>query len=95
MIIPIPSIQTEVGTWATKNFGADRPAYQRLLGAMEELGELSHAHLKEEQNIRGTEDHVADAKDAIGDIVIYLMDYCTRCLITGLWVASSPSGSSM
>jgi len=43
---------------------------------MEEAGELAHAHLKEEQNIRREEDHVANARDAVGDVVIFLMDYC-------------------
>lgn len=43
---------------------------------MEELGELCHAHLKQEQGIRGTAaQHEAKAKDAIGDILIYLADY--------------------
>jgi NTP pyrophosphatase (non-canonical NTP hydrolase) len=44
---------------------------------MEELGELAHAHLKQEQGIRSNEDHDAAARDAIGDVVIYLMDYCS------------------
>lgn len=69
-------IQNQVAEWATRNFGSDRPAYQRLLGAVEEIGELAHAHLKQEQNIRVGEDHEAGAKDAIGDVVIYLLDYC-------------------
>jgi len=47
-----------------------------LLGLIEELGELAHSHLKEQQGIRTSEDHVAKAKDAIGDIVIFLADYC-------------------
>lgn len=46
---------------------------------MEELGELTHSHLKQLQGIRGTpEEHVAKAKDAVGDIIVYLADYCTR-----------------
>ena len=50
---------------------------------MEELGELAHAHLKERvpaervMGIRGTAaEHQAHARDAVGDIIIYLADYC-------------------
>jgi NTP pyrophosphatase (non-canonical NTP hydrolase) len=36
-----------------------------------------HAHLKEVQDIRGTAaEHQAKAKDSIGDIIVYLADYC-------------------
>lgn len=75
--ISLSSLQGEVQVWVKKNFG-DEPAHRALLGAFEELGELSHAHLKMEQGIRTTEDHVAAAKDAIGDTIIYLADYCNR-----------------
>lgn len=45
-----------------------------VLGCVEELGELAHAHLKKSQSIRGTaEEHDANAKDAIGDLSVYLM----------------------
>lgn len=72
-------LQTEVAAWATENFGPDRPSYQRLLGAAEELGELCHAHLKSEQKIRGTVSEFKLKKiDAVADIIIYLADYCTR-----------------
>lgn len=67
-------LQDEQKPWVLHNFG-ERPAWMPLLGAMEELGELAHAHLKEAQGIRNTEDHVANAKDAIADIIIYLADY--------------------
>lgn len=62
--------------WAIYNFG-EHPAWQPLLGVVEELGELAHAHLKAEQGIRTTEDHSAAKRDAVADIVIYLMDYCS------------------
>lgn len=70
-------LQKEQAEWALKNFG-DAPSHQPLLGVGEEVGELMHAHLKSEQKIRINQDHMADKKDAIGDIVIYLADYCTR-----------------
>jgi NTP pyrophosphatase (non-canonical NTP hydrolase) len=74
----LTQLQAEVGEWAKKNFG-DQPSYRQILGAMEELGELAHAQLKSEQGIRGSQEkHDADAKDAVADVVIYLVDYCYR-----------------
>ena len=74
----IAQLQSEVKEWATRNFPDNKP-YHCLLGAVEEIGELSHAHLKEEQSIRGESiDHVTAAKDAVGDTIIYLTDYCNR-----------------
>jgi NTP pyrophosphatase (non-canonical NTP hydrolase) len=70
----------EVREWADYNFG-DIPSEQPVLGVIEELGELSHAHLKTLQGIRNNEDHFAAKKDAVGDILIYLADYCGRALI--------------
>ena len=69
-------LQEQQVAWVKHNFG-ERPAYHPLLGAVEELGELAHAHLKSEQGIRTTEDHAANAKDAVADIIIFLSDYCT------------------
>jgi len=70
-------LQDEQRPWAVHNFPGREPG-DPLLGAVEELGELCHAHLKRKQGIRGTpaELEVA-AKDAVADIVIYLADYCT------------------
>lgn len=64
--------------WCNYNFPNQTP-HAALLGMMEELGELSHAVLKEQQGIRGTpEEHKAAKEDAIGDIVIYMADFCTK-----------------
>lgn len=53
--------------------------HRPLLGVSEEVGELCHAHLKAEQKIRGEElKHIEDKIDAIGDIIIYLLDYCEQ-----------------
>lgn len=68
-------LQTEVKEWSERNFPNNK-VHQPLLGALEELGELAHAHLKQEQGIRGDQ-HAAKA-DAVGDIIIYLADYCAR-----------------
>jgi NTP pyrophosphatase (non-canonical NTP hydrolase) len=71
-------LQTEVAEWANRNFEANK-SWHPLLGMMEELGELSHAYLKAEQGIRGTAaEHSAAKRDALGDIVIYMADYCSR-----------------
>lgn len=67
-------MQRELYDWDKKNFGG-QPSYRSLLGATEEIGELAHAHLKEEQGIRES-NYEEDAKDAIGDTIIYLTNYC-------------------
>jgi len=75
-----PDIQAENKEWAWRNFGGSDVAapWQPLLGAVEELGELAHAYLKRHQGIRLDENHTDAIKDAVGDIVIYLMDFCNR-----------------
>lgn len=67
--------QRDVHAWSLKNFGL-QPSYRQLLGVTEEIGELCHAHLKIEQGIRGATRN--DIKDAVGDIVVYLADYCAQ-----------------
>lgn len=70
-------LQQQQRAWVRHNFPS-RHDYYSLLGVVEELGELSHAHLKMRQGIRGTKaEHEAAAKDAVGDLVIFLADYCT------------------
>lgn len=71
------NLQKLVADWQDYNFGPQAP-YRQLLGVAEEFGELCHAQLKLEQGIRGTpEEHKAAAKDAVGDILIFLSNYCT------------------
>jgi NTP pyrophosphatase (non-canonical NTP hydrolase) len=71
-------LQSEVAHWSARNFPNGRD-WHCLLGIQEELGELSHAYLKREQGIRGTrEEHTEAIKDAIGDLVVYLADFCAR-----------------
>ena len=70
-------LQRQQEPWVSHNFG-DRPAHVPLLGALEELGELAHAHIKGEQGIRHTPEEIAAMKrDALGDVIIYLADYAT------------------
>ena len=70
------TLQEEVHNWRNDNFPISNDT-EMLLGVTEELGELAHAHLKQMQNIRVNENHNANIKDAIGDIVIFLMGYCS------------------
>lgn len=71
-------LQAEVGEWSRRNFPNNTPN-DPFEGLVEEVGELAHARLKARQGIRGTkEEHEAAEKDAVGDIVIYLADYCER-----------------
>lgn len=73
----IKYLQTEQAVWSERNFGK-HDYHHPLMGVVEEVGELHHAILKQEQGIRGTHaEHEEAAKDAVGDIVIYLADVCT------------------
>lgn len=74
--ITFRTLQLEVSEWANRNFGS-RDQNDPLLGAVEEIGELCHAVLKAKQGIRGTaEQHQEAAKDAVGDVIVYLADFC-------------------
>ena len=70
----IREIQEKQKAWQEKNFG-ESPSYHSLLGISEEVGELCHAHLKEEQGIRTDQDHLNEIKDALGDIFIFCCSY--------------------
>jgi hypothetical protein len=63
----------ERNVWVAHNFPST-DSRETVLGVIEELGELAHSHLKQRQNIRGSAaDHVADGKDAVGDLIVYLL----------------------
>lgn len=75
--LSLRTLQEEVQAWTSHNFPDAKP-YQPLLGAVEEIGELAHAHLKAEQGIRGTgAEHQERKEDAIADAIIFLAHYCT------------------
>lgn len=75
----LKKFQKEHREWSERNFGGKfGSGYRPLLGAMEELGELAHAHLKDEQKIRTHENHLLMKIDAIADVIIYLTDYCSN-----------------
>ena len=70
------SLSNSVGEWGEANFGATTPenVSDPALGFLEEIGELTHAILKKKQGIRGTpEEHNAAARDALGDMGIFLL----------------------
>lgn len=74
----LDEIQQQQKAWLDYNFPGE-PDYYQLLGIMEEGGELCHAALKRMQGIRGTAaEHTAAERDALGDILIYLLGYCNR-----------------
>jgi NTP pyrophosphatase (non-canonical NTP hydrolase) len=83
------NLQVRHRLWLEHNF-PNQQEHDALLGLVEEVGELAHAHLKASQGIRGTSlKHRDDAIDAIGDIIIYLASYCNtngydleQCLIS-------------
>lgn len=61
-------LRDAVGKWSVANFGSQRGlgCLAPLLGMCEEVGEL------------GSADTPEDREDALGDILIFLMDYCYR-----------------
>ena len=80
----IRQIQKEQREWSADNFPGRGEnlklgsSWMPLLGIIEEVGELAHSHLKHEQGIRGSDEkHTNAAKDAVGDIVVFLLDYCS------------------
>jgi NTP pyrophosphatase (non-canonical NTP hydrolase) len=69
-------VQYEVIQWRKYNFPKST-AEQQFLGMVEEVGEISHAILKAQQGIRGyTEEDTAEIKDGIGDLLIFLINFC-------------------
>lgn len=73
------TLQSRLHLWRQRNFPT-ADSGQQLLGIVEEVGELCHAVLKNEQNIRGLGDpekFMAAEEDAIGDLLIYLSGYCS------------------
>lgn len=63
--ITLEQLQTEVSEWSQRNFPNNKP-HHPLLGLVEEHGELRDAKT------------IGEVCDAIGDVMIYLADYCGR-----------------
>lgn len=70
----LAQLQVEVQEWASRNFPNATP-WQPLIGMGEELGELAGAML--DRTMDG-ERATTLMKDAVGDIMIYMADYCWR-----------------
>ncbi len=71
----LQDLQQSLYDWQLYNFG-DQDNELVLMGICEEAGELQHSYLKLEQGIRGTTaEHEAGIRDAVGDIMIYLLNY--------------------
>jgi len=71
----LQDLQVCLYDWQNYNFGK-QDNERVLLGICEEAGELCHAQLKGEQDIRGDKKkHDEEMIDAIGDMMIYSMNY--------------------
>ena len=64
----LEKLTPEVHDWQCHNFPLSKP-YQSLLGIIEEFGELITAKLGNSK---------VGVVDAIGDILVYMMDYCQK-----------------
>lgn len=76
----LATLQSEHAAWLADRFGhhGDRLPDMTFAGIVEEVGELAHHHLKQQQGTHESDSkHEAGAKDAVGDIVIFLCGYCT------------------
>ena len=69
-------IQDEIAEWVNKNF-PNTTATEQFLGVVEEVGELSHAILKGKQGIRQEGLSSIMENDAVADISIFLLSYCS------------------
>lgn len=71
-------LQQQSKVWTSHNF-PNAQWFEPALGISEEVGELHHALLKMHQGIRGTkESHTAATKDALGDMLIYMVDLANK-----------------
>lgn len=91
----IRDLQRELYAWETYNFGVQE-IYPKILGICEEAGELCHSVLKMGQKIRGDRGkHMADLRDAIGDVAIYALNAASarRIEIRSLPQGTLPKGT--
>lgn len=83
----LDELKRDVGAWSEDNFGVDQPHTFPLMGVAEEYGELITSVLKQLQGIDDSEKYEGrvgrDAEmDAVGDIMVYLADFCARAPFT-------------
>lgn len=71
-IVNLVAMQADQIEWSTRNFG-QQPPHRPMLGIIEELCELEEAQL-------GDADETTEASvlDAVGDVSIYMLDYCGK-----------------
>lgn len=77
--VDLSELQRQVRQWEEHNF-PNATDMQQFIGVVEEVGELAHFMLKEQQGIRegahgSTEAH---QMDAVGDITIFLINFCNK-----------------
>lgn len=78
--ISLQDVQETTAIWRNVNF-PNATAEEQFMGMVEELGELSHAILKNKQGIRGMDDPVtfrAAVMDAVGDLMIFTAGFCDK-----------------
>lgn len=68
-------LQIEHEEWTRRNF-PHQTSEEVLIGIVEEVGELAHAVLKHNQELLTDAEYRDLAKDAIGDIALFLIGYC-------------------
>ena len=71
-------MQAERNAWVAENFPDDE-LINSVLGAVEELGEITHHYLKMKQGIRGDQEfHRTEILDGVADCVIFLAGVCSH-----------------
>jgi hypothetical protein len=73
----LAEIQGALDKWGKRNFPTSTDT-EDFEGAVEELGELSKIRLKRKQNIRRNIVSDGAEMDAVADLTIYLIQYCSK-----------------
>jgi NTP pyrophosphatase (non-canonical NTP hydrolase) len=75
--VDLTEMQEQRDEWVARNF-PEHGVEDSILGAVEEIGELAHAYLKQKQGIRGDPAEMEGMMaDAVADCVIYLAGVCS------------------
>jgi NTP pyrophosphatase (non-canonical NTP hydrolase) len=73
--VNLDEIQAAQFEWSARNFG-QQPPHRPMLGIIEELCELEEAQL--EMSEIAEAELAKEVLDAVGDIAIYMLDYCGK-----------------
>lgn len=68
-------LQKLIQQWQEKNFD-EVEMWELALGVCEEAGELCHCVLKSERGMNGEEELDLEMRDAIGDVIVFLLGLC-------------------